>query len=58
MDFASAIEDYSKAIDLAPENARFYNGRGNAYGSAGNFHAAIEDFNKAIELNPEEALFL
>ena len=56
-DFEAAIEDYSRAIDLDPENALFYSGRAVAYNLKKDFEAAIEDFNKAIDLDPEDALF-
>ena len=56
-DFGAAIEDYNKAIDLDPEDARTYTNRGNAYRDIGDFGAAIEDYNKAIDLDPEDARF-
>ena len=37
------LEDYNKAIDLDPEDARTYTNRGNAYRDIGDFGAAIED---------------
>ena len=47
--------DFSKAIELNPEDAAIYHIRGLAYVDKGDFDAAIEGFSKAIELNPEDA---
>ena len=50
-----AIADWTKAIELAPEDADVYNSRGVAYTEKSDFAAAVEDFNKVIELDPEDA---
>ena len=50
-----AIERYSYAIELAPNNATAYNNHGVAYNDRGEHDLAIEDFNKAIELKPNDA---
>ena len=50
-----AIEAYSHAIELNPDNAIAYYNRGTAYHSKGELDRAITDYNKAIELNPELA---
>ena len=47
----NAIEHYSHAIELNPNNAPTYNNRGVAYRGKGDFDRAIEDYNKAIQLN-------
>ena len=54
--YNEAITHYTKAIDLNPEDARFYNNRSVAYRGIGDFNAAIEDFNKAIDLDAEVAI--
>ena len=51
----SAIEAYSHAIELNPNNAYTYNNRGVAYESKGGFDRAIADYTKAIQLNPNYA---
>ena len=51
-----AIAAYSRAIELNPELADAYNGRGAAYGSKREHDRAIEDYTKAIELDPEDAI--
>src|SRR3989338_6791372 len=51
----SAIEAYTKAIALDPNDALAYNNRGAAYANKGQYDRAIEDYNKAIALNPNDA---
>jgi tetratricopeptide (TPR) repeat protein len=46
-----AIDDFSKAIELFPQNANNYFGRSLSYGRLGYFDQAIEDAQKAIELS-------
>ena len=51
----SAIRAYSRAIDLNPRVASFYNNRGITYERKGEFGFAIQDFDKAIGLDPKLA---
>ena len=53
-DFDTAIADYSKVIELNPEDVDTYQARGLAYVEKSDFDPAIADFSKAIELNPED----
>ena len=48
-----AIEAYSHAITLNPNNAATYTNRGVAYTNKGEFDKAIVDYTKAIKLNPD-----
>ena len=59
-----AIRDYSKAIEINPQNANAFYNRGLYYliiieGSAlddlGRKEDAIKDYSKAIEINPQNA---
>ncbi len=50
-----AIEAYSLAIELYPDNLVIYSNRGAAYRNIGDYDRAIEDYNKAIKLNPNYA---
>ena len=54
-EFVEAIEAYSQAIDLDPDNALAYYNRGLAFYHLRNHNAALADFNKTIELKPEVA---
>ncbi len=55
-DYYGAIADYSKAIELAPNNSSAYNNRGVAKDNLKDDYGAIADYSKAIELNPDYAL--
>jgi tetratricopeptide (TPR) repeat protein len=49
--YQEAVEDYSKAIELSPNNATYWSNRGDAYSKLNEYHKAIEDFSKAIQIN-------
>ena len=51
-DYSGALEDYNKAIEINPNNARIYSNRGLTKNSLKDYSGAIEDFNKSIEINP------
>lgn len=48
-----ALNEYSKAIEIFPENARAYTNRGIVYEKLKKYAEAIEDYARAIQLNPE-----
>jgi tetratricopeptide (TPR) repeat protein len=50
-DLAGAIQDFDRAIELAPNSADAYNARGNVNAMAGNPAQSIRDFNRAIRCN-------
>lgn len=54
-DFDGAIADYSKAIELKPNDALGYYNRGIAKNAKKDSDGAIADYDKAIELNPKHA---
>ena len=51
-----AIKDFNRAIELNPNHADAYNGRGIAYRQIGKLTRAIADFDRSIELNPNDAI--
>ena len=51
-DFQGAIDDYTKAIGINPNNASFYKNRASAKNELGDYQGAIPDFDKAITINP------
>ena len=55
--YQDAIESYTKAIELEPGNALFYNDRGCAYENMNIHDKAIEEYETAIDLNPNDAIF-
>jgi len=50
-----AIENYTQAIRINPNNANTYYSRGNRYVDLGNYNQAIEDYTQAIRINPNDA---
>lgn len=50
--YEKAIEDFTKAIDMAPDDMRVYTNRGLAYRMVKCYNEALEDFNKSLQLNP------
>jgi len=54
-EYAKAIADYNKAIELDPNHALAYFNRAYAYGEIGQYDKAIADYTKAIELDPSDA---
>lgn len=53
--YLGAITDYTKSIQLEPNNVSTYYNRGNAKYLSKQYTAAINDFDKAILLNPDSA---
>ena len=52
---ADAIEDYSKAIEIEPNNVFAYRLRGDSKAKLGDYQGAIDDYTKAIEIYPNKA---
>jgi tetratricopeptide (TPR) repeat protein len=48
-----AIDDFGKAIELDPDNAKLYKGRSFAYRDTSRYKEAIEDMNVVIRLKPD-----
>jgi tetratricopeptide (TPR) repeat protein len=51
------IEYFTKAISIAPADAKIYYTRGNAYYNLNLFNKAIKDYSKAISLEPSNTDF-
>ena len=54
-DYRRAIEDFTKAIQINPDDADAYFHRGNAFYQLGDKPEAIEDYSRAIQINPHDA---
>ena len=54
--YQGAIDDYTKAIDVDPQNAYAYYNRGKAKYDLLDYQGAIADYTKAIEINPQHAV--
>lgn len=55
--YASAVLDYSNAIELSKENSILVNNRGLAYYRLNEFEQAIRDYTTAIKLNPSVPIY-
>ena len=53
--YQGAISDWSKAIEINPQDAIAYYNRGLAKGDLEDYQGAISDYTKAIEINPQNA---
>ena len=53
--YQGAIDDWSKAIEINPQNATSYYNRGYAKYKLQEYQGAILDYTKAIEINPQYA---
>lgn len=53
--FAAALDDYTTAIELAPDTASAYANRGDTYRSLQQWEEAAADFRRVIELDPTSA---
>jgi len=51
-EFYLAVLDYSKAIEISPNEDMYYYYRGIAYSKIGSYEDAISDFSRGIDLNP------
>ena len=51
-EYARAIEDYTKVLELEPNNQNAYFRRGGSYLDAKQYMAAVDDYNKLLVLNP------
>ncbi|KAL7792513.1 TPR-like protein [Trichoderma ceciliae] len=56
--YAKAIEQYSKAVDLFPNSATYLGNRAAAYMSNGQYEAALDDCSRAADLDPNNAKVL
>ncbi len=54
-DFEGAVEAYTRAIEMDPNNARAYYNRAIAFEMLGDPFNALEDYTKAIEIRPDYA---
>jgi tetratricopeptide (TPR) repeat protein len=52
-DYECAIENYTKAIEVNPDYAEAYGGRGWAYLNQGNYDKSFEDCDMAVKLEPD-----
>ncbi|GAB7350207.1 hypothetical protein MBLNU459_g0866t1 [Dothideomycetes sp. NU459] len=54
-DFQGAVQKFTEAIELDPQNHVLYSNRSGAYASLKDFKSALEDANKTTEIKPDWA---
>lgn len=54
--YKEAIENYTQAISIFPENQGYYNSRGVSYFELEEYYLAISDFMSAIKIKPDFSL--
>jgi len=54
----SALKDYNRAVELAPDNASIYYNRGVLLVSQKDYDSALKDYDTAIRLNPASVVAL
>ena len=52
-DYLGAIADYSKAIEINPQDANAYSNRGVSKSDLKDYQGAISDYGKAIQIDPK-----
>ena len=52
-----AIADYSRGVEINPQDADAYNNRGSAWQAANKASQALADYSRAIELDPDNFLY-
>lgn len=55
-DFAGAVEDFKKAVELDPQFGDVYQALAHTYEKLGDFDAALEAAQKAAECSPDDFL--
>ncbi|MCY7282766.1 MAG: tetratricopeptide repeat protein, partial [Cyanobacteria bacterium CAN_BIN43] len=53
--YTQSIAYFNHALNLKPDYADAYIGRGSAYYNQGNYTQAIADYNQALKLKPDDA---
>lgn len=56
-EYETAIEDFTRAIEIDPEYALAYSRRGLTYYDLGEYEQAIADYTRAIELDPKDIFY-
>ncbi|RMG82629.1 MAG: tetratricopeptide repeat protein, partial [Bacteroidetes bacterium] len=54
--YAKAVEDYNRVLQVDKNNVQMYFYRGVAYLNNGNFQKAINDFSTVIQMKPQHKL--
>lgn len=55
-EFAAALADYNKSLEMKADNQIAYVGRGKTHYNLKSYDLSVKDFDKAVELNPKDAV--
>ncbi len=55
-EFALALADYNKSLEMKGDNAVAYVNRGKAHYSLKSYDLSVKDFDRAVELNPKDSV--
>jgi tetratricopeptide (TPR) repeat protein/S1-C subfamily serine protease len=56
-EYKQAIDDYTQAMKIDPENAEYYKNRGSAYVQLKEYKQAIDDYTQAIKIDDKNAIY-
>jgi tetratricopeptide (TPR) repeat protein/S1-C subfamily serine protease len=56
-EYKQAIDDYTQAMKIDPENAEYYKNRGSAYSKLKEYKQAINDYTQAIKIDDKNAIY-
>lgn len=56
-EFDEAMKDFDKALELYPNRAILYSGRGQVYAQTEQYQKALADLERAVELDPQGYMF-
>ena len=56
--YARALEDFGRAIEINPQDAEAFNSRGTTYIALERYDLAVRDFDQAVRLNPASPIAL
>jgi TonB family protein len=54
-EFTLALADYNKTLEMKPDNAVAYLGRGRTHYNLKSYDLSVRDYDKALELNPKDS---
>lgn len=55
-DYTNALADYSKSLELKPDNAVVLFSRGQTYFNLKSYDLSVTDFTKTLEINPKDSM--
>lgn len=56
--YEQALEDYDRAVEINPQDAEAFNGRGTTFIAQDRYRLALDDFDRAIRINPASPVAL